>query len=255
MAPKSKKALKAQTTTSSKPAAAPTKPDWPALTPLVPTLSLFIDPLVPSQILIIRNLFTSSLCSRYISFLSSLPLITTPVTKSRDLAVRVNDRFQIEDAGFAEALWSETALKALVLGYEDQAVWGDGRAVAGTAKLPEILGLNSNIRVYRYRKGQFFDKHYDDSNNLSFVGETGPPVAAKTTWTLLIYLSVSEGGETVFYPDRVKGSKVEPEPIAVAPEIGLGLLHRHGDQCMMHEGKKVLAGEKWVLRSDLVVKR
>ena len=255
MAPKSKKVAKASPTTSSKPADRPVKPDWPALAPLVPTLSLFLDPLVPSQILLIRNLFTATLCSRYVSFLSSLPLITTPVTKSRDLAVRVNDRFQIEDGAFAEALWSKTALKPLILGYEDQAAWSDGRAVAGTNKPPEIFGLNPNIRVYRYRDGQFFDKHYDDSNNLSFVGESGSPRAAKTTWTLLIYLSVCEGGQTVFYPDRVKGSKLEPEPIAVAPEIGLGLLHRHGDQCMMHEGKKVSAGDKWVLRSDLVVKR
>lgn len=41
----------------------------------------------------------------------------------------------------------------------------------------------------------------------------------------------------------------------MAPQTGMALLHRHGDSCMLHEGKEVLAGEKWVLRSDLVVER
>ena len=41
----------------------------------------------------------------------------------------------------------------------------------------------------------------------------------------------------------------------MAPEMGMALLHRHGDQCLLHEGKEVLAGEKLVLRSDLIVAR
>lgn len=35
----------------------------------------------------------------------------------------------------------------------------------------------------------------------------------------------------------------------------MALLHRHGEQCLLHEGREVLSGEKWVLRSDLVVER
>jgi hypothetical protein len=38
-------------------------------------------------------------------------------------------------------------------------------------------------------------------------------------------------------------------------ETGMALLHKHGDDCLFHEGKEVLSGEKWVLRSDLVVPR
>ncbi|KAG9010823.1 hypothetical protein FRB94_009730 [Tulasnella sp. JGI-2019a] len=255
MAPKSKKASKAQD------AAHPTKvalqplptPEWPPLNPLVPTTSLFLEPLVPSQIILLRNLFTSVLCARYTSFLSSLPLSTTPLTKSRDLALRINDRYQIDDPLFASRLWSQTALKDLVMGYEEQVIWGDGRGKDAIA--PEILGLNPNIRVYRYRESQFFDKHYDDSNNLSFKSEDGRTLKAKTTWTLLIYLSVCEGGEMVFYPERQSGSKLDPEPVSVTPEVGLALLHRHGEMCMLHEGRKVTGGEKWVLRSDLVVGR
>ena len=30
---------------------------------------------------------------------------------------------------------------------------------------------------------------------------------------------------------------------------------QHGNDCMLHEGREVIAGEKWVIRSDLCVKR
>lgn len=67
------------------------------------------------------------------------------------------------------------------------------------------------------------------------------------------------GGETVFYPEPVplkkKSKEPPPEPFVVGLEAGLALLHRHGAECMLHEGREVLQGEKWVIRSDLCVKR
>ncbi|KAL9109679.1 MAG: hypothetical protein Q9227_005717 [Pyrenula ochraceoflavens] len=216
-------------------------PNWPPLRPTLPAADLELVPLVPLQILIISSFFTSSLCRGLIGFFSTLTLTTTPNRPKRGEAVRVNDRFQIQDPLFAENLWSGTALKDLVQQYsEKDDCWGG-----------EVLGLNPNIRIYRYRSGQFFDKHYDDSNDLMFGS---PPVRARTTWTLLIYLTACHGGETVFYPE---GSKKDsnPDPVEVGPEIGMALLHRHGEKCMLHEGKEVTDGEKWVLRSDLVVRR
>lgn len=244
MAPKSKqKSPKSQMSglSSSKPLDDATKrPNWPPLTPLVPKIDLNITTLLPDQILLISNLLTTSLCRTYTAFLSTLPLTTTPGKPRRGDAVRVNDRFQIHDPAFAHTLWTQTSLQELVSNFEDPGVWGG-----------ELLGLNPNIRVYRYRPGQCFDKHYDESNRLSF-GD--PAVAAKTTWTLLIYLSTCEGGETAFYPEASrKGST--PEPVVAEVEAGLALLHRHGDDCLLHEGREVKGGEKWVLRSDLVVKR
>lgn len=216
-------------------------PNWPVLTPLVSTIDLSLETLLEDQILVIRNLFTSTLCKSYTAYLSTLPLTTTPGKPKRGQAVRVNDRFQIEDAGFAKLLWEQTALEQLVHSKSTDE-WGGN-----------VMGLNSNIRVYRYSPGQFFDQHYDESNKLIFGPEKIP---SKTTWTLLIYLSTCGGGETVFYHEANgrKGSRV-PGPVAVGPEIGLALLHRHGDECLLHEGKEVTSGEKWVLRSDLVVKR
>ena len=75
-------------------------------------------------------------------FLSSLPLTTTPGTPKRGEAVRVNDRFQIDDPQFARLLWEQTPLKQLVHEYGQPSVWRG-----------EVLGLNPNIRVYRYKPG------------------------------------------------------------------------------------------------------
>lgn len=146
-----------------KPAASPQQkrlaPDWPAFTPLVPESDLAMREALPGQITTIPNLWTATLCKSYVSFLSSLPLTTTPGKPKKGNAVRVNDRYQIDDPVFAERLWSETALKNLVTGAAEgeelrmddaqrKELWGG-----------EVLGLNPNIRIYRYSKGQFFDQH------------------------------------------------------------------------------------------------
>ena len=84
-------------------------------------------------------------------------------------------------------------------------------------------------------------------------------VAAKTTWTLLLYLSSPatgcQGGETVFYPDPPSKREPAPPPVVAELEVGMALLHKHGKDCLLHEGREVLEGEKWVIRSDLCVKR
>ncbi|OJJ51456.1 hypothetical protein ASPZODRAFT_56763 [Penicilliopsis zonata CBS 506.65] len=215
------------------------KPDWPPLRPLIPSSDLLLTPLLADQIYLIRNFFTASLCKNYVSFLSSLPLVTTPGRPKKGDAVRVNDRFQIDDPSFADSLWA--ILKHGILSNDSEA---DTRLWGG-----KPLGLNPNIRVYRYSPGQFFAQHYDDSNTLTLHGE-----ACRTTWTLLIYLSTCTGGETVFYPDPSRENR-RPDPVVVVPEMGLALLHRHGERCLLHEGGEVREGEKWVLRSDLVVAR
>lgn len=74
--------------------------------------------------------------------------------------MRVNDRLQVDDAGFAERLWSGTGLKGLVMG--DNGFEGEGeeeKEKDGGLWGGEVLGLSSNIRVYRYGKGQFFGRH------------------------------------------------------------------------------------------------
>lgn len=154
MAPKKKALLAASTKSAPSPQPAHTLPNWPAFTPLVPEADLVLQQVLPNQIITIPNFWPAALCKTYVSFLSSLPLTTTPGKPKKGDAVRVNDRFQIDDPAFAENLWSQTALKNLVtgaLGLDEKqrhSLWGG-----------DVVGLNPNIRIYRYTKGQFFDQH------------------------------------------------------------------------------------------------
>jgi len=91
-----------------------------------------------------------------------------------------------------------------------------------------------------------FDNHHksksncdaDDESNVLTLGTKPTPTPAKTTWTLLLYLTSPatgcEGGETVFYPDEIPGknSPIEKE-IVVELETGMLLLHKHGNDCML----------------------
>jgi hypothetical protein len=142
MAPKKKSARPSVPAQAAKPT-----PDWPPFSPLIPDADLAMEELMSGQIVTIPNFWTSTLCKSYVSFLSSLPLTTTPGKPKKGDAVRVNDRYQIDDPAFAERLWSETALKGIVEA-QPRELWGG-----------DVIGLNPNIRIYRYSKGQFFDQH------------------------------------------------------------------------------------------------
>ena len=136
-------------------------PAWPPFEHTPALEDLCLNALYPGQIVTISGFWTSSLCKKYVKFLSTLPLVTTPGKPKRGEAVRVNDRYQIDDPVFAERLWSETGLKDLVLAC-------DVAGLNGVTSLEERqrqlwggvpIGLNPNIRVYRYTKGQYFDQH------------------------------------------------------------------------------------------------
>lgn len=159
MAPKAKPSNNKKTQPSSVESASGAKPpNWPPLQPLLSSSDLSLTTLLKDQILVIPQLWTSTLCKSYVGFLSTLPLVTTPGQPKKGNAVRVNDRYQIDDPRFAEQLWSNTALQELVTNpsidgvaldeAEKRQLWGG-----------DVLGLNSNIRIYRYSKGQFFDQH------------------------------------------------------------------------------------------------
>lgn len=103
----------------------------------------------------------------------------------------------------------------------------------------------------------------DESNNINLP--TTPQTPVKTTWTLLIYLTGPTtgciGGETVFYPESPPGRKFRgksdegAKPIIIGLEVGTALLHKHGQECLLHEGREVREGEKWIIRSDICVRR
>ncbi|KAL9101339.1 MAG: hypothetical protein Q9163_003386 [Psora crenata] len=261
MAPKTGSRHKATQKEKAKPVPLP---EWPPLQPLIPANDLVLETLLEEQILIIRNFFPWGLCKKYVSFLSSLPLVTTPTKPNDGDAVRVNDRIQFDDFAFAQKLWQSTGLSKLVSGTDRPEA--EGRLSQESAKKlwgGELISLNPRIRIYRYKAGQFFAQHYDESNTI--ILPTSPPTPAKTAWTLLIYLTGPTtgciGGETVFYPELGPAKKFfgksseNARPLTVELEVGMALLHKHGQDCLLHEGRKVTEGEKWVIRSDLCVRR
>ncbi|KAI4171873.1 MAG: hypothetical protein LQ343_003950 [Gyalolechia ehrenbergii] len=239
---------KAASTTKKQDASTP--PKWPPLKPLVPSSSLRLETLLEDQIIVIRNFFTSSLCKNYVSFLSSLPLVTTPGQPKKDDAVRVNDRFQVDDAAFADQLWKTAGLHDLLtrVDAEDHGYQQDPAKLWGGQISAQLKDPGDND---------------DESNILSLP--TSPPTPARTTWTLLIYLTGLStgcvGGETVFYPELGSAKTFSGKendgrnPVVVDLEVGMALLHKHGQDCLLHEGREVTQGEKWVIRSDLCVKR
>ncbi|KAK6454641.1 uncharacterized protein RJT20DRAFT_60006 [Scheffersomyces xylosifermentans] len=202
------------------------------------------ESVVEDQIIVIENFFSKELCNELIkSFEKGLTLETTPLVKSKEYAVRVNDRCALNDFKSAEILWDY--LKQLLLQdteYEDQEL----KKIKGIFK--GACGLNPQLRVYRYKKGHHFNSHYDESVTCP-TNEKGTS-KGRTKWTLLIYLTGDDeflGGGTIFHPD-VRGV----EPLNIHPGKGMALLHKHGDDCLRHEGELVRGGEKWVLRSDVV---
>jgi len=190
------------------------------------------------QVLLLNNFFSPAECRTFVDFIDSQPLELTP-PKKRGEADRVNYRVSISSPEFAGRLW--TILRPHLPSFPSPA-----------SETPPATGarmahsLNANIRLYKYTPSQRFNPHYDDSIRDAKTG-------AVSEWTLLIYLTGVEdgvrGGETIFYPNsKAKAS----EAMAVPLTRGTALLHRHGDECLLHEGSQVRSGTKYVLRSDIM---
>ncbi len=128
--------------------------------------------------------------------------------------VRNNDRYIFFDQELAEELWEKTKP------YMNK-----------TFGSYEAIGLNEMFRVYKYTQGQRFKMHRDGSyhrNNKEC-----------SYFSFLIYLNDDfEGGETEFYGFST-----------VKPKKGTVLIFRHPHR---HEGKELIKGTKYVLRSDIM---
>ena len=92
------------------------------------------------------------------------------------------------------------------------------------------IGLNELFRFYKYGHKQRFKKHRDGSferNETEF-----------SAYTFMIYLNDDfSGGETAF------------NELTVEPKKGTALIFRHE---LKHEGKPIIDGIKYVLRSDIM---
>lgn len=99
--------------------------------------------------------------------------------------------------------------------------------------ISEIAGLNTRFRFYKYLQGQRFKMHQDGSyiKNINEWSE----------FTFMVYLNEAmEGGETNFLR------------CSITPKTGTALIFKHQ---LMHEGAAILAGVKYVMRSDVMYRR
>jgi hypothetical protein len=145
---------------------------------------------------------------------------------------RWNDRIAIDDVEFAELLWQRLQRHMPMVG----------------GKQP--TGCSSNIRLYKYTEGMRFGKHVDGSND--------DAKGRSSEYTVLCYLNDASdgllgGGETAFYTGEYDDSDVEESVVvAFAPKQGTVLLHGHGERCLLHEGREVTKGTKYLLRTDVM---
>ncbi|EPT06089.1 hypothetical protein FOMPIDRAFT_1026936 [Fomitopsis schrenkii] len=211
----------------------------PEFPPISPKRRLQTRAILEDQILLLDGFMTPDECKRYVQFIDGQELELTP-PKKRGEAVRVNYRLSVTSTEMADRLYSLLAPHLPPFPYP-ASLRRDG------ADTRAVHSCNSNIRVYKYTPGQHFGCHYDDAVRDSQTG-------ARSEWTLLVYLSGVEdgvkGGETVFYTGQK--SKRGTEVITAPLTRGTALLHRHGHECLLHEGSPVISGTKYILRSDLM---
>ncbi|HSO00820.1 MAG TPA: 2OG-Fe(II) oxygenase [Candidatus Nanopelagicales bacterium] len=132
-----------------------------------------------------------------------------------DLAVRNNTRVMWDDPAEADALLARVAAHV-------------PERLSGMA----LAGGNPRLRLYRYGPGERHGAHWDTVVEL--------PGGVRSLLTLVFYLNDGfDGGETDF-PELGR---------RVAPRAGRALLFQHR---VLHEATEVLAGEKLVLRTDIL---
>ncbi|KAI3749012.1 hypothetical protein L6452_12519 [Arctium lappa] len=216
-----------------------TETNWPLIKP---KSNLRINRLKDYDLFTVQNFLTAAESKAFVKAAESIGFVHQgSLGPTKGEAYRDNDRIAVNDHVLADTLW-ESGLSKLL---SDLTIRGK-----------VAVGLNPNIRLYRYKVGQRFGRHIDEGVDL---GD-----GKHTHYTLLIYLNgdvdskpqsdmnssddSSEplvGGETVFYGSR---NSIVAE---VTPTQGMALFHIHGAKCMLHEARNVRKGVKYVLRSDV----
>lgn len=173
--------------------------------------------IISEGIYTIANVLNPDECQEYVDWSESLSYESAPISLAGGAVMRPdlrnNVRVMIDDQRRAADIWSRLA--------PELPTTFEGR---------RPVGLNERLRFYRYGAGQFFAPHTDGCHRRD-NGE-------ESLLTLMIYLNGGiHGGETAF------------EHVYITPEPGLALVFDH---YLLHEGAPVLAGFKYVLRSDIM---
>lgn len=131
-------------------------------------------------------------------------------------SVRNNERLIYDDVDLERKLWNR--IKDYV---PKETMYG------------RAMGLNERFRFYKYYPGQQFKPHQDGS----YIRN----IHEWSSYTFMIYLN-----------EEMKGGATKFSTCEIVPETGMALIFRHE---LIHEGCPVLAGVKYVLRTDVMYKR
>jgi predicted 2-oxoglutarate/Fe(II)-dependent dioxygenase YbiX len=167
---------------------------------------------LPLSILTISEVLNPAECSDHIARSEQIGYGPAPFADSIDERIRNNERAIIDDAGLSALVWSR------IKDHVPDVL--DGR---------EASGVNERFRYYRYKPGQKFALHRDGF----FRRENGE----ESKLTCILYLNDDFAGGETAVKDRV-----------VVPRQGT-LIFRHE---LLHEGRPVLDGTKYVLRTDVM---
>jgi hypothetical protein len=213
----------------------------------------------------VDNFMTKEECKSWIEFADSVTFEKLDLRATKYNANRYHERFQYHDDNLATNIFRR------VLEFIPSSI--DGLSP---------IGCSTNIRFYKYNKGDVFGPHIDESNLVD---------GGITKFTLLIYLTSSYpevtnlltvdkpskgnkkkiiassssaasslsstqegekliGGETVFYSDH--RARRDDVFAVITPREGRLVLHGHGDRCRTHESRIIKNGVKYVLRTDVI---
>jgi prolyl 4-hydroxylase len=167
----------------------------------------------------IPQLCTAAECAALIERAETLGLDEAPITTAAGFEmrpdIRNNTRVMFDEPPLAAALFTRIA-----------------DAVPAQLFGRHPVGVNERFRIYRYEPGQRFAPHFD--------GAFQRNARERSELTFMIYLNDGfVGGETAFLDHDV----------VVAPRTGHALLFQH---LQLHEGRAVVSGRKYALRSDIM---
>lgn len=169
---------------------------------------------------LIEHFLSPAMCQHYITLSEEAGYVPSEVNfhgaSRRAEEIRNNDRVIFDDPALAASLFARA--RALLPATIDG--W-------------TLSGLNERFRFYRYGPGEYFKWHRDE------VFARSPDEASRLTF--MMYLNGDfEGGDTEFRTEFIK------------PQEGTALVFPHQ---LPHQGMDVVAGLKYVLRTDVMYRR
>ncbi|MCI0701320.1 MAG: 2OG-Fe(II) oxygenase [Planctomycetia bacterium] len=181
-----------------------------------------------AQVFVIHDFLTPEECAEYIRVTEDAGFAAAPITTLGGPVmapeIRNNERVMIDNHAWAKKLWE-----------------GAKPLIPSPYLSHEATGLNERFRFYRYDPGHTFRPHID--GHFARNDE-------RSQFTFMVYLNEEcEGGETVIYIQDDGLTLPDGAEIRVKPETGKALVFFH---YLLHEGAPVVAGRKYVLRTDVM---